>query len=52
MARFTDLVVDVLGVDGGGVRGQIIEVEPENWSIAGVPAAAARADEIAARTTV
>lgn len=52
MARFTDLVVDVLGVDRRGVRGQIVEVEPENWSIAGVPAGAARADEIAARTTV
>jgi phenylpyruvate tautomerase PptA (4-oxalocrotonate tautomerase family) len=52
LARFTDLVVEALGVDRRGVRGQVIEVSPENWSIAGVPAAAVRAEEIEARTAV
>lgn len=49
LARFTDLVVDVLDVDRRGVRGRIVEVQPENWAIGGTPAAVARADEISAR---
>jgi phenylpyruvate tautomerase PptA (4-oxalocrotonate tautomerase family) len=48
-ARLTDVVVDVLEVDRRGVRGRIVEVLPENWFIAGVPAAAARSEEISAR---
>ncbi|BAH51986.1 tautomerase family protein [Rhodococcus opacus] len=48
-ARFTDLVVDVLGADRALVRGQIVEVDPVNWAIAGNSAAATRAGEIAAR---
>ena len=46
---FTDLVVDCLGVERSRVRGGIWLVDPENWAIAGEPAAAARAAEIAAR---
>ncbi|GAA2892544.1 hypothetical protein GCM10010472_58840 [Pseudonocardia halophobica] len=49
LARLTDLVVDVLGVERRRVRGRIVEVAPENWAIGGVAAASARADEIAAR---
>lgn len=48
-ARFTDLIVEILGAQRDLVRGQIVEVDPVNWSIAGNPAAAARADEVAAR---
>lgn len=50
LTRFTDLIVEILGVPRDRVRGQIIEVKPENWGIAGVAASAVRADEIAART--
>ncbi|WP_433505726.1 tautomerase family protein [Pseudonocardia halophobica] len=49
LARLTDLVVDVLGVERRRVRGRIVEVAPENWAIGGVGAASVRADEIAAR---
>lgn len=48
-ARFTDLIVDILGVPRSLVRGQVVEVDPANWYIAGTSASAARADEIAAR---
>ncbi|GAB84091.1 tautomerase family protein [Gordonia westfalica] len=49
LERFTDLLVEVLAVDRAAVRGQIIEVEPDNWGIAGRAASIARADESAAR---
>lgn len=49
LAGFTELLVNVLGVDRSVVRGQIIEVSPENWGIAGGPASVARATEIAQR---
>ncbi|MCX2966332.1 tautomerase family protein [Gordonia sp. Z-3] len=48
-SALTDVVVDVLGVERKQVRGQIVEVAPENWSIGGTPASALRAAEIAAR---
>ncbi len=48
-ARFTDLIVDLLGVPRSAVRGRIIEVDPANWFIGGHSAAGVRADEIAAR---
>lgn len=51
LTAFTDLIVDTLGVERSGVRGQIVEVAPENWGIAGVPASGARAAEIAARAS-
>lgn len=46
---FTDLIVDILGVERVRVRGRIIQVDPDDWAIGGVPASAARRDEIAAR---
>ncbi|MGB3770452.1 MAG: tautomerase family protein [Rhodococcus sp. (in: high G+C Gram-positive bacteria)] len=49
LSRLTDVVEGVLGVDRAVIRGQIVEVQPENWSIAGVPASGVRADEITAR---
>jgi len=49
LADLTDLLVDVLGVDRARVRGRIVRVDPEDWAIGGVPASAARRDEIAAR---
>ncbi|WP_066903593.1 tautomerase family protein [Millisia brevis] len=49
LGHFTDLLVEILGVDRSGVRGRIIEVEPDNWGIAGTPAARVRSEEIARR---
>lgn len=49
LAAFTDVLVDVLGVDRRLVRGRIVPVHPDDWAIGGVPATAARAAEIAAR---
>lgn len=49
LAELTDILVEVLGVDRGLVRGRIIQVDPDDWGIAGTPAAAARRDEIATR---
>lgn len=46
---FTDLIVDVMGVDASVVRGWVTAVDPDSWSIAGEPAAQVRAAEIAAR---
>jgi 4-oxalocrotonate tautomerase len=51
MAGFTDLVVDVLGGDRDLVRGGIVPVQPENWSIGGIPGSTMRRDEIAARAS-
>jgi phenylpyruvate tautomerase PptA (4-oxalocrotonate tautomerase family) len=50
LAELTDVLVDVLGVERGLVRGRVIPVHPDDWGIGGVPASAARAAEIAART--
>ena len=52
LAAFTDLVVEHLDVERSGVRGQIVEVAPENWGIAGVPASDVRASEIALRAAL
>jgi 4-oxalocrotonate tautomerase len=46
---FTDIVVDVLQVDRGLVRGGIVPVHPENWSIGGEPASVKREAEVRAR---
>ena len=51
LGALTDVIVDVLGVDRRDVRGRIKQVPPEDWGIGGVPASAARRDEIAARST-
>ncbi len=50
LASFTDALVDQLGVRRELVRGQIVPIEPEDWAIGGVPASAARRDEMHART--
>lgn len=49
MCAFTDLLVDALEVERSMVRGRIIEVPPENWSIAGAPAIDVRSKEISER---
>lgn len=49
LGAFTDIIVDVLGVDRKDVRGRIIQVHPDDWAIGGVPASVARRSEIAAR---
>lgn len=46
---FTDLLVDVLGVDRSAIRGMVTEANPETWGIAGEPASKVRAAEIASR---
>lgn len=51
LGAFTDVLVDVLGVDRAVVRGRIVPVHPDDWGIGGVPAGTARAREIAARAT-
>lgn len=43
---FTDLLVDLLGVDRKGIRGRIIPVHPDDWAIGGVQASTARRSEI------
>lgn len=49
LTGFTDIVVEVLGVERGLVRGGIVPVAPENWAIGGEPASRKRADEARAR---
>lgn len=49
LARFTDIVVDVLEVERSLVRGGIELVQPEDWSIGGVPASELRQGEVRAR---
>lgn len=49
LRMFTDLLVDVLGVDRELVRGRVIRVNPDDWGIAGQPASASRKAEIDAR---
>lgn len=50
LSGFTDDIVDVLRCDRVLMRGQILEVHPENWSIGGTSASQARTAEIASRT--
>jgi len=47
--RVSPLVADILGARLDRTRLRITEIQPEDWGIAGVPAAAARRDEIEAR---
>lgn len=46
---FTDLLVDILDAPRELVRGNAIELDPDNWAIGGVAASVRRASEIAAR---
>ncbi len=50
MRGFTDLIEACLEVPRGVIRGGIVPVSPEDWSIAGVPASEVRKDEILARS--
>lgn len=49
LAQFTELLVDVLGVDRQVVRGTCRRVDPDDWGIAGQPASLLRAAEIRER---
>lgn len=49
LTGFTELIVQVLGVQKEHVRGGIVPVAPEDWSIGGQPASAVRTSEIEAR---
>ena len=49
MAAFTDLIVEILGAPRELVRGGIVPVAPEDWSIGGQPASLLRQAEIEAR---
>jgi phenylpyruvate tautomerase PptA (4-oxalocrotonate tautomerase family) len=49
LGDFTDIIVDVLGVDRRLVHGRIIPVHPDDWAIGGVPAGAARRGDPRAR---
>lgn len=50
MDGLTSMIVTHLGCERKAVRGQVIEIEPQNWFIGGVPAAQARANEAAQRS--
>lgn len=49
LAGFTDLVVDVLGVERALVRGGCWPIPPQDWAIGGVPASVLRAGEVQSR---
>lgn len=49
---FTDIIVEVLGVERALVRGGCWPIEPEDWSIGGTPASVLRATEVAARAAL
>lgn len=52
LAVFTDLIVELLGAPRESVRGGIVPVAPEDWSIGGQPASLIRQAEIHARDQV
>ena len=49
MAGFTDLLVECLGSERSLIRGRVTFVDPDHWSIAGVPASEVRRADIEAR---
>lgn len=49
LAGFTDILVEVLGVERSLVRGGCWPIAPENWAIGGTPASVLRAAEVKAR---
>jgi len=49
MAAFTDLLVECLGSDRSLIRGWVRFVDPDHWSIGGVPASVVRKADIDAR---
>lgn len=52
LAGFTDLVVEILGAERSLVRGGVVPIDPDDWSIGGVPASQLRRAEIEARRVV
>lgn len=46
---FTDLIVRHCGCPIGNVRGQVISIAPEDWSIGGEPASNVRSMEVGTR---
>ncbi|WP_150430339.1 tautomerase family protein [Dechloromonas sp. CZR5] len=52
LTAFTDLIVEILGAPRELVRGGIVPVAPEDWSIGGVPASHLRQTEIEARRQI
>ena len=49
LAGFTDLLVECLGADRSLVRGGVHLISPDDWGIAGTPAAVTRKAEVEAR---
>lgn len=49
LTRFTDLIEELLQVPRAQIRGGIVPVAPDDWSIAGQPASLLRQAEIEAR---
>lgn len=51
IAKFSEMLAEILQVPQAIVRGRVIQVAPEDWCIAGRTAAEIRKDEIARRKT-
>ncbi|MDL5158486.1 tautomerase family protein [Actinomycetospora termitidis] len=51
LAELTDVICEVLGATRSRVRGRVVQVPPDDWSIGGVPAATRRREEIVARSS-
>lgn len=49
LAGFTDLLERHLDCDRGAIRGQVISIDPQHWSIGGNPASAVRHTEATLR---
>lgn len=49
MAGISEVVSRATGIDIGRIRVHVASAQPDTWSIGGVPAAVARAAELAAR---
>lgn len=52
IAKFTELLVEHLGVEKSTIRGYCTRVSPDEWGIGGQPASALRQVEIEARQKV
>lgn len=49
LREFTDLLGEIFAIDPETVRGQVLDIDPDNWGVGGVPASVKRAAELAAR---
>lgn len=49
MAGISEVIARATGIDIGRIRVHVAAAQPDTWSIGGVPAAVARAAELAAR---